>query len=264
MSQEGQERQGSEQPSFRLDGKVAMVTGAARGIGKGIAVALSQAGAAAGVTDLDVADLADTVRQIEAGGSRAAAARQDVRDTASIRSAVDEIERQLGPIDVLVNNAGVQRLRYAVDVQPEDWDFVLDVNLRGLFFSCQEVGRRMVERGRGKIINMSSAAGLIPWPQRVAYGASKAGVLMVTRVLALEWAQSGVTVNAVAPTFIETELGRQTLARPGAREEVLSSIPLRRLGQVSDVAAAVLYLASPAGDFVTGATLSVDGGLVMR
>jgi NAD(P)-dependent dehydrogenase (short-subunit alcohol dehydrogenase family) len=253
-----------EAVSFDLTGKVAMVTGAGRGIGQGVATAFARAGADVGVTELDVGDLSATVEAIERTGRRAAPVRLELRDLGSISPAVDEIEQRLGPIDILVNNAGVQRLRLALDVRPEDWDFVLDVNLRGLFFCSQEVGRRMVGRGRGKIINLSSAAGLIPWRERAAYAASKAGVLMLTRIMALEWAELGVTVNAIAPTFVETELGKQTLAQPGVREQILRSIPLGRLGQVSDVAAAAIYLASAAGDFVTGATLSVDGGLVMR
>lgn len=249
---------------FQLAGRVVMVTGASRGIGRGIALELARAGAAVAVTARNVADLNDTVREVESVGSRALAIALEVRDVASIRAAADAVEAELGRIDVLVNNAGVQRLRLALDVSEEDWGYVLDTNLRGLFFCCQEVGRRMVGRKRGKIINVSSAAGLIASPERVAYASSKAAVLMLTRVLALEWAVYGVAVNAVAPTFVETELAAQTLDRPGAREAILSRIPLRRLASVEDVAAAVRYLASPAADFLTGTTISVDGGLVMR
>ncbi|MSQ37510.1 MAG: glucose 1-dehydrogenase [Chloroflexi bacterium] len=249
---------------FQLAGRVAMVTGASRGIGRGIALELARAGAAVAVTARNLADLNDTVREIEAAGSRALQVTLEVRDRSSIRAAVPAVEERLGPIDVLVNNAGVQRLRLALDMAEEDWDCVLDVNLNGLFFCCQEVGRRMVDRRRGKIINVSSAAGLIASPERVAYASSKAAVLMLTRVLALEWAAYGVTVNAVAPTFVETELGALTLDRPGAREAIVSRIPLGRLATVEDVAAAVRYLASPAANFVTGTTIGVDGGLVLR
>jgi len=249
---------------FDLAGRVAMVTGASRGIGRGIALELARAGASVAVTARRVGDLAGTVREIEAAGSRALAVVLEVRDRASIRAAADAVGAALGPVDVLVNNAGVQRLRHALDVTEEDWDFVLDTNLRGLFFCCQEIGRRMVERGRGKIVNVSSAAGMIPSAERAAYASSKAAVLMLTRVLAVEWAARGVTVNAVAPTFVETELAAQTLDRPGAREATLARIPLRRLATVEDVAAAVRYLASPAADYLTGTTIGVDGGLVMR
>jgi 2-deoxy-D-gluconate 3-dehydrogenase len=211
-----------------------------------------------------VGDLAGTAREIEAAGTSALAVALEVRDRASIRAAAETVEERLGPVDILVNNAGVQRLRHALDVTEDDWDFVLDTNLRGLFFCCQELGRRMVERRRGKIVNVSSAAGLIPSAERAAYASSKAAVLTLTRVLAVEWAAHGVTVNAVAPTFVETELAAQTLDRPGAREAILARIPLRRLATVEDVAAAVRYLASPAADYLTGTTISVDGGLTMR
>ncbi len=246
---------------FELTGRVAMVTGASRGSGRGVALELACAGAAVAVTARNVADLADTVRAVDAAGGRALAVPLEVRDLASIRAAADAVEDRLGPIDVLVNNAGVQRLRRALDVTEDDWDYVLDTNLRGLFFCCQELGRRMVARGRGKIVNVSSTAGSIPSAERAAYASSKAAVLMLTRVLAVEWADSGITVNAVAPTFVETELAAQTLDRPGAREAILARIPLRRLATVEDVAAAVRYLASPAADFLTGTTINVDGGL---
>jgi len=241
-----------------------MVTGASRGIGRGIALELARAGASVAVTARGVGDLAGTAREIEAAGTSALAVALEVRDRASIRAAAETVEERLGPVDILVNNAGVQRLRHALDVTEDDWDFVLDTNLRGLFFCCQELGRRMVERRRGKIVNVSSAAGLIPSAERAAYASSKAAVLTLTRVLAVEWAAHGVTVNAVAPTFVETELAAQTLDRPGAREAILARIPLRRLATVEDVAAAVRYLASPAADYLTGTTISVDGGLTMR
>lgn len=249
---------------FELTGRIVVVTGASRGIGRGIALELARAGAAVAVTARNVADLAGTVRDVEAAGSRALAVALEVRDRASIRAAADAVEARLGPVDVLVNNAGVQRLRPALEVTEDDWDFVLDVNLRGLFFCCQELGRRMVERRRGKIVNVSSAAATVPSAERAAYASSKAGVLALTRVLAFEWAPHGVTVNAVAPTFVETELAAQTLDRPGAREAILARIPLRRLATAQDVAAAVRYLASPAADYLTGTTISVDGGLTMR
>jgi NAD(P)-dependent dehydrogenase (short-subunit alcohol dehydrogenase family) len=165
---------------------------------------------------------------------------------------------------VLVNNAGVQRLRAALDVSEDDWAYVLDTNLTGLFFCCQEFGRRMVERRSGKIVNISSASGLVAVADRAAYGTSKAGVNMLTRILALEWGPFGVTVNAIAPTFVETQMGALTLDQPGMREYWNSRVPLGRLASVEDVAATVVYLASPAADFITGTVMPVDGGLTMR
>lgn len=250
--------------AFRLDRQVAVVTGASRGIGRGVAVELARAGAAVGVTARREADLRETADEIERTGQRVETVSLEVRNPASVESAMEQLERRLGPIDLLVNNAGVQRLRPAVEVAPEDWDYVLDTNLRGLFFCCQAVGRRMIGRRRGKIVNVSSAAGLIPVAERAAYAVSKAGVNMLTRVLALEWAAHGITVNAVAPTFVETQLAALTLDQPGVRERWTARIPLGRLGTVQDVAAAVVYLASPAADFVTGAVIPVDGGLTMR
>ena len=157
---------------------------------------------------------------------------------------VDQVEAELGPIQVLVNNAGVNIPRPAEQVTEEQWDEILDANLKGAFFLAQEVGRRMIPRGRGTIVNVASAAGLVAREERAAYGSSKAGMIMLTRVLALEWARHGITVNAVAPTFVETDLAAQTLDRPGMREKILGQIPLGRLATVEDVAASVLFLAS--------------------
>ncbi len=250
--------------NFSLHGRVAVVTGASRGLGKASARDLATAGAAVAVTARDVASLSATVDELDGLGAPRVAVALEVRERASIRSACDLIESTLGPIDVGVNNAGVQGLRPATEVSEDDWDFVLDTNLRGLFFCCQEFGRRMLPRRKGTIVNISSAAGLIPASDRVAYAASKAGVNMATRVLALEWAAYGINVNAVAPTFVETELGQQTLADPVLRKHWTERIPLGRVATVEDVSAAVVYLASPAAEFNTGVVLPDDGGLTMR
>ena len=249
---------------LRLSGRIAVVTGASRGLGQAIAVSLARAGAVLAVTARDTAALAATVRQLDELRVRHLAVALEVRDRDSIRTAVETIEGRLGPVDILVNNAGVQRLRPAFEVSEDDWTYVLDTNLRGLFFCCQEAGRRMMVRRYGRIVNISSAAGVLPVADRVAYAASKAGVNMLTRVLALEWAEFGITVNAVAPTFVETELGRQTLADPEVRAYWTDRIPLGRVATPEDVSEAVVYLASPAADFITGTVLPVDGGLTMR
>lgn len=249
---------------FSLDGRIAVVTGASRGIGAAVAVDLARAGADVAITARQVTSLATARRDVEATGRRCAPIALDVTNLGSIAAAVESVERELGPIDLLVNNAGVNIPRPAVEVTEEQWDQVLDTNLKGVFFCAQQVGRRMVERRRGKIVNVASAAGLIPAEERAAYCASKAGIVMLTRELALEWSRYGVNVNAVAPTFVETELAAQTLNRPGMREYWTTRIPLGRLASVHDVAAAVRYLASPAADFLTGVVLPVDGGLTMR
>lgn len=247
-----------------LQGQVALVTGASRGIGAAIAMTLAEFGADIAVTARDVTSLNGTAAQIAATGRHSISVACDVTDAESINTAVTQVETELGPIDILVNNAGVNIPRLALEATEAQWDTILDTNLKGAFLCSQRVGRAMVERRGGRIVNIASAAGLIPALERVAYCSSKAGLIMLTRVLALEWAQYGITVNAVAPTFVETELAAQTLNRPGVREYWERTIPLGRLATTADVAAAVRYLVSPESSFVTGDVLSVDGGLTMR
>lgn len=250
--------------NFSLQGQIALVTGASRGIGLGIAIELARSGADVAATARRRKTLSETCRKIEALGRRAFPVELEVTDLGSLQKTVEHVEHTFGPIDILVNNAGTNIPRPAVKVTEQQWDQMLDTNLKGAFFCSQEVGRRMIKRQRGRIINVASAAGLIPGHERAAYCASKAGLVMLTRVLALEWAPYKITVNAVAPTFIETDLAAQTLDRPGMRESVLSRIPLGRLGTVDDLAAAVVYLSAPAAAFVTGTVIPVDGGLTMR
>jgi NAD(P)-dependent dehydrogenase (short-subunit alcohol dehydrogenase family) len=184
----------------------------------------------------------------------------DVTDPDAVDAACDAVVRELGRLDVLVNNAGVGTNHDATDATEEEWDELLDVNLKGLFFSCQAAGRHMVERGYGRIVNMSSQAGSVGIRRHAAYCASKGGVEQLTRVLALEWAPHGVTVNAVAPTFVRTPGTAERLDQPEFLADVLSRIPAGRVGTTTDVAAAVIYLASPAAALVNGAVLAVDGG----
>lgn len=250
--------------SDSFTGQIVLVTGASRGIGAGIARELARAGADIAITARDVQRLDSLRAEIAALGRRCLALVLDVTEVASIEPAIARVEEELGPIDLLVNNAGVNIPRPAVEITEAQWDSVLDTNLKGVFFCAQAVGKRMISRGSGVIVNVASAAGLIPAEERAAYCSSKAGVVMLTKELALEWAQFGVRVNAVAPTFVETELAAQTLNRPGMRELWNSRIPLGRIATVDDVAAAVRYLASPAAAFLTGVTLPVDGGLTMR
>ncbi len=247
-----------------LEGKVALVTGSSRGIGAGIAVKLAEAGADVAITARRLESLEETASRIKALGGKTLPVELEVTDLSSIRETVASAEQDLGPIDILVNNAGINIPRPATEVTEEQWDQILDVNLKGAFFCSKEVAPGMIAREKGKIINVSSAAGLVPLEERPAYSSSKAGLLMLTRVLALEWAPHQITVNAVAPTFIETELARQTLDRPGMRDYLLSRIPLNRLATVEDLAGAVLYLCSPAADFITGTVIPVDGGLTLR
>jgi 2-deoxy-D-gluconate 3-dehydrogenase len=242
---------------------VALVTGAGSGIGRGVAVALAADGWQLAVLGRNEQSLTETLAQAGRAGNGVAVT-ADVRDPVAIAEAVREVERQLGPIDALVNNAGVQRLAAAVDVTEADWDDVLDTNLKGAFFCAQAVGRSMVARSGGAIVNIASAAALTAVPERAAYAASKAGLLMVTKTLALEWAPFNVRVNAVAPTFVETALGRATLDQPGRRAQIVDQIPLRRLATVDDVVGATRFLLDPAASgLVTGHVLTVDGGLTL-
>ncbi len=242
--------------SFRLDGKVALVTGASRGLGAGIADALKEAGATVAGTSREqgsaeqVAERLDSVPVV-----------MDVSDVASVRAGVDRVASELGRLDILVNNAGLNIPQGIFDVDEASWDAVVDTNLKGTFFAAQAAARHMVAGGEGgRIINVASQAGVVGIEERSAYGASKGGAVVLTKVLAIELAQRGITVNAVAPTFIATELTRTTLEDPAWRERILSRIPLGRVGEIEEVAAATVYLASPAAALVTGHTLLVDGG----
>jgi NAD(P)-dependent dehydrogenase (short-subunit alcohol dehydrogenase family) len=246
-------------PSFSLAGKVAFVTGASYGIGEGLARALAAAGARVAVGARSAEPLTRLAHDI--GGL---AVPFDVRDVADIRRAVAKVEAELGRIDVLVNNAGLGANHPALEVTEADWDDMMAVNLRGLFFMCQAVAKGMLARRSGSIVNMSSQASVVGIENHAVYCATKGGVNQLTRVLALEWSPHGVTVNAVAPTFIETPGTKERLDNPEFRQTVLSRIPVGRVGTVDDVAGAVIYLASPAGSLVTGSILSVDGGWTAR
>lgn len=247
-------------PDFRLDGHVALVTGASKGIGRDLAKALSAAGARVAVAARNLASLERLAAEIEAEGGDALAVELDVRDVRQIGTVFGQVRRHFGSLDVLVNNAGLGANHPAEEVTESDWDEMMAVNLRGLFFCCQAAGRIMLSQGRGRIINMSSQAGVVGIRDHAVYSAGKGGVNLLTKVLALEWSDRGVTVNAVAPTFIHTPGTAERLDQPEYLEAVLSRLPIGRVGTTTDVAAAVIYLASPAGAMVSGHVLLVDGG----
>ncbi len=247
-------------PDFRLDGQVALVTGASKGIGWDLAKALAHAGASVAVAARDQESLERLADEIRLAGGEALAVRLDVRDVGQISNACGYVRDHFGSLDVLVNNAGLGANHPAEDVKESDWDEMMDVNLRGLFFACQAAGRIMLAQGHGRIINMSSQAGVVGIREHAVYSASKGGVNLLTKVLALEWSSRGVTVNAVAPTFIYTPGTAERLDQPEYLDGVLSRLPIGRVGTTTDVAGAVLYLASSAGAMVSGHVLVVDGG----
>jgi len=249
-----------DHPDLGLHGQVALVTGASRGIGHDLVLHLAAAGATVAAAARSADDVVDLVREVSAQGGRASALELDVTDVRGLAAAVASVEAEHGRIDILVNNAGLGANHDALDVTEADWDQMMDVNLRGLFFLTQAVARGMVARRYGRIVHLSSQAGLVGIRRHAVYSASKGGVGMLTKVLALEWAPFGVTVNAVAPTFVRTPGTAARLDDPAFAADVLARIPVGRFGTTADVAGAVIYLASPAAGLVTGVTLPVDGG----
>lgn len=247
-------------PDFSLANQLALVTGASQGIGYGLAKVLAHAGATVAVAARSSADLERLVAEIRAEGGQAQAFPLDVRDVSQIQSWVASVAATFGRLDILVNNAGLGANHPTLAVSEAEWDDMMAVNLKGLFFCCQAAGRLMLPQGAGRIINISSQASVVGIPDHAVYCASKGGVNQLTRVLALEWSVRGVTVNAVAPTFIYTPGTAERLDSPAYRQSVMDRVPLGRVGTITDVAAAVIYLASPAGALVTGTVLMVDGG----
>lgn len=248
-----------EFPNFRLNGRVAVVTGASRGIGYGVAKAMANAGAKVAVTARDLPALEALVNEIEANGGEARSFKLDVADIDQIEPVMQAVKKSYGHLDILVNNAGLGANHPALEVTESDWDEMMAVNLKGLFFCCQAAGRIMLDQGYGRIINMSSQASVVGIRDHAVYCATKGGVNQLTKVLALEWSAKGVTVNAVAPTFIYTPGTAERLDNPAYLESVLNRLPIGKVGQIKDVAGAVIYLASPAGAMVSGSVLMVDG-----
>lgn len=246
--------------NFSLTDQVAIVTGASRGIGHDLVLALAGAGATVVAAARSADDVAELLDEVGRRGGKGLAFEIDLRNPGALRAAVDRLVADVGHIDILVNNAGLGYNHEALEVTESDWDSMMDVNLKGLFFMAQAAARPMIERGYGRIVNLSSQAGIVGIPRHVVYAASKGGVNMLTSVLALEWATHGITVNAIAPTFVRTPGTAERLDDPDFAADVLARIPIGRFGTTADVAAAMLYLASPAAGLVTGTVLRVDGG----
>ena len=255
----------TEFPRFDLTDQVALVTGASRGIGRTIALSLANAGADVAVGLHDPASGGTLVAEIEALGRRAIALPMDVRDIAQIGAAVDAVVTTFGRLDILVNNAGLGPSAPAEDVTETNFDLTMEVNVKGVFFASQAAARAMIPNGHGRIVSLSSQAGFVALPTESVYCMSKAAVAHLTRCLAVEWGHHGITVNAVAPTFIRTPGTEADLADPAFRADVIERIAgLHRIGEPVDVAGAVVFLASPAASLITGTTLLIDGGWTAR
>jgi NAD(P)-dependent dehydrogenase (short-subunit alcohol dehydrogenase family) len=249
---------------FDLTGRLALVTGSSRGIGRAIAITLAEAGAAVAVHGRETTDALEDVRAATSGNGGVAVT-GNLKDPQIARRIVDEAAEQLGGLDILVNNAGDVIPTRATDLDAATWDSVIDVNLRGAFFCAQAAETHMCMRGSGRIVNVSSVAAEAAIPSYVHYGASKAGLNAMTRYLAVEWAAHGITVNAVAPAFVRTELAAEVFRRvPDLYDDQLARVPKRRMCEPYEVAATVLYLVSAEADFTTGAILHVDGGYLSQ
>lgn len=251
-------------PRFDLQGQIALVTGAARGIGHDCALALAHAGADVALGLRDVKTAEDLASEIEVMGRRAIRLQMDVTRLDEIQEAVTATVGHFGRLDILVNNAGLGPSNLAENVREEDFDLTLAVNLKGTFFTSQAAGRVMIEQKYGRIINLSSQAGLVALPTESIYCMSKAAISHLTKCLAVEWGQYNITVNAVAPTFINTPGTAEALEDDAFRADVLSRIALGRIGEPMEVASAIVFLASPAASLITGDTLLIDGGWTAR
>ncbi|MCZ6676272.1 MAG: SDR family NAD(P)-dependent oxidoreductase [Candidatus Poribacteria bacterium] len=249
-------------PGFDLTGKVMLVTGAGKGIGRGLAIAAAQMGADVLLNSRTRSDLESVADEIRAAGGKAEPVVFDISNMDEVKRGAQEALDVWGRVDVLVNNAGTNRPKPAVEVTEEDWDAVYDLNLKGLFFLTQTLVKPMIERKKGKIINIASTMGLVGGPLRTIYSGSKGGVVLLTKGLAVEWGPHNVTVNGVAPAFTRTPLANVLLERKEFYDDVVRRIPMGRVGEVDEVVGAVLFLASEAANWITGQTIAVDGGWV--
>jgi NAD(P)-dependent dehydrogenase (short-subunit alcohol dehydrogenase family) len=252
-------------PNFELTGQIALVTGAARGLGRAISLALAHAGADVAVGLRDIKADGNLTADIAAQGRRALPLQMDMTQLDQVRQAVADTERHFGRLDILVNNTGISPENPAENVLEEDFDATVAVNLKGTFFASQAAGRIMIRQNYGRIINIGSQAGFVALPTESIYCMTKAAISHLTKCLAIEWGKYNITVNAVAPTFIRTPGTESYLANPKARADVVERIAaLHRIGEPMDVAGAVVFLASKAASLITGETILIDGGWTAR
>ena len=249
---------------FNLDNKIVVVTGASKGIGAGISKQLAIAGATVVLCARNTEQLNELKKEIEKENGVAYVFQLDISSVNQINEVFNSIYEQFGRIDILINNAGLGNNHAAVDVNEEDWDEMMNVNLKGLFFCSQQAGKHMIKKGYGRIINMSSQASLVAIKDHAVYCASKGGVNLLTKVLALEWAEKGITVNGIAPTFTYTPGTAARLDNPEYLTSVLNRIPVGKVATIKDIVSAILYLTSTHSGMVTGTTLVIDGGWTIQ
>lgn len=245
---------------FDLSGKIALVTGAASGLGRAIAVGLAKAGASVSAADIDLEGAERTAEEIRVAGGKAIALQVDVCEPAQVKKMVDSTLAEFNSLDIAFNIPGINVRKYALELSEEEWDRVIDVNLKGVFLCAKCVGKIMVQQRRGSMINMASIFGAVCMPRQVAYASSKGGVLQMTKVLAVEWAPYGVRVNALAPAYVKTPLVRQVMEDKAWYEDVRGRTPLGRLAEPEEIVGPALFLASDASSYVTGTVIFVDGG----
>lgn len=246
---------------FDLTGKVAIVTGGGRGLGSTMALALADAGADVVVTDLLISEAKEVAKEISLKRRRSLAIKADVTKPKDVQKMVFKTMKHFGRIDILVNNAGINIISPAEDFSVEDWDKVLSVNLTGVFLCAQAFGKVMIKQKKGKIINIASVAGIVGTPHNAAaYNSTKAGVINLTRSLAIEWGKYNINVNAIAPGMIETELTKKRLKNKEYYDYWIDRTPLRRIGKPEDLTGALIYLSSEASNWLTGHTIVIDGG----
>ncbi|OGP21348.1 MAG: hypothetical protein A2054_08130 [Deltaproteobacteria bacterium GWA2_55_10] len=246
---------------FSLKGKTALVVGGGSGLGQAIAIGLSKAGAAVSVSGRDISKLDETVKEITRSGGVSSATEMDVLDNGSVNAATRKVVERSGSIDILVYSAGVHLKKPTLEVTDEEWSRVIETNLTGAFRVCRSVGAQMVKQGRGKIINIASLGSFAALKDAAAYTSSKAGIVLLTKNLAVELAPHNIQVNAIAPGVFKTALNEKVLV--GERlERILGNTPMKRLGRAEELAGTAVYLSSAASDFVTGAVIPVDGGFL--
>jgi len=249
---------------FDVNGKVAIVTGGSRGIGRSIAIGLAKAGADVVATSRNIESVKAVTTEIEQLGRRSIAISTDASRKESIENLVNKTYEEFGKIDILINNAGISHdFKGAESITDEDWDNVINLNLRGQFLCCQEVGKHMRKRKYGKIVNVVSIVGQVGFAKQIVYAAAKAGFIAITKTLALEWSKYNITVNALAPGFVETDM-TSSLKGSKVEERLLRRIAMRRFGKPEEVVGAAIYLSSDASSYTNGVVITVDGGYLAR